>query len=67
MQSNAIDNVPDADKNSENICDNLIHKGADYENMIYKLELEKSHLTVTIRSLNEKYENEIMILDESYK
>lgn len=67
MQSNAIDNAPDADKNSENICGNLIHKGADYENMIYKLELEKSHLTVTIRSLNEKYENEIMILDGSYK
>ncbi|GAB1863771.1 Fas-binding factor 1 [Camponotus japonicus] len=66
-KSNAIDNAPDADKNSENICGNLIHKGADYENMIYKLELEKSHLTVTIRSLNEKYENEIMILDESYK
>lgn len=47
--------------------DNLIHKAAGYESVIQKLELEKSHLSVTIRSLNEKYENEIMILDESYK
>lgn len=47
--------------------DNLIQKGIGYETAIQKLELEKSHLTVTIHSLNEKYENEIMILDESYK
>lgn len=64
---NAV-NVPlDANKNSENAYGNLTRKDTGYENMIYKLELEKSHLTVAIHSLNEKYENEIMILDESYK
>lgn len=57
----------DASKNSEDMHNNLIQKEAGYENVIQKLELEKSHLTVTIQSLNEKYENEIMILDESYK
>lgn len=67
MQPNAV-NVPlDANKNSENAYGNLTRKDTGYENMIYKLELEKSHLTVAIHSLNEKYENEIMILDESYK
>lgn len=54
-------------KNSEEAHDSLIRKNANYENVIQKLELDKSHLTVTIHSLNEKYENEIMILDESYK
>lgn len=57
----------DASKNSEDMHNNLIQKEAGYENVIQKLELEKSHLTVTIQSLNEKYGNEIMILDESYK
>lgn len=63
---NAVDVPLDANK-KENTHDNLTRKDASYENMIYKLELEKSHLTVAIHSLNEKYENEIMILDESYK
>ncbi|EFN89448.1 Fas-binding factor 1, partial [Harpegnathos saltator] len=49
------------------IDDNLNRKESGYKNIIQKLELEKSHLSVTIHSLNEKYENEIMILDESYK
>ncbi|KAL6266223.1 hypothetical protein P5V15_003083 [Pogonomyrmex californicus] len=55
-----------SDVNSEDVY-NLIHKNAGYENAIHKLELEKSHLSVTLHSLNEKYENEMMILDESYK
>lgn len=66
-KSNAIDVPPDANKNSEDIYGNLICKNASYKNLVHKLELENSHLTITIRSLNEKYENEIMILDESYK
>ncbi|XP_029172674.1 LOW QUALITY PROTEIN: trichohyalin-like [Nylanderia fulva] len=64
---NVVDVPLDANKNSENPYSNLTRKDASYDNMIYKLELEKSHLTVAIHSLNEKYENEIMILDESYK
>lgn len=56
----------DINKNSEKTQD-LIRNNTNYENVIQKLELEKSYLTVTIHSLNEKYENEITILDESYK
>lgn len=66
MQSNIMMNS-DMSKNVENTHNNFIHKEADYENLIQKLQLEKSHLTVTIHTLSEKYENEIMILDESYK
>ncbi|XP_020299137.1 golgin subfamily A member 4-like isoform X2 [Pseudomyrmex gracilis] len=58
---------PDVSKASED-ASSLIHKTTiGYESAIQKLELEKSHLNVTINSLNEKYENEITILDESYK
>jgi len=53
--------------NSKDAHNNFIHKEIGYETAIQKLELEKSHLTVQIYSLNEKYENEIMILDDSYK
>lgn len=53
--------------NLEDVHNSLIPKNMDYKNAIHKLELEKSHLSVTLHSLNEKYENEIMILDESYK
>ncbi|XP_012216411.1 fas-binding factor 1-like [Linepithema humile] len=68
-ESNTMDVLINSDinKNSGKAQDNLISKNTSYENVIQKLELEKSHLTVTIHSLNEKYENEIMILDESYK
>ncbi|XP_072767189.1 uncharacterized protein Twy isoform X2 [Anoplolepis gracilipes] len=66
-KSNTIDVSPVTNKNSADAYGNLIRKDASCENMIHKLELENSHLTVTMRSLNEKYENEIMILDESYK
>ncbi|XP_011875456.1 PREDICTED: centrosomal protein of 290 kDa-like isoform X2 [Vollenhovia emeryi] len=52
--------------NSED-APSLIPKNMGYENTIHKLELEKSHLSVTLHSLSEKYENEIMFLDESYK
>lgn len=65
MQTNIA--VVSSSNVSRNSIDNLIHKEAGYKNVIQKLELEKSHLSVTIHSLNEKYENEIMILDESYK
>lgn len=63
MQSNIVANSG----TSKNSGDNLIPRETGYESMIKKLELEKSYLTVTINNLNEKYENEIMILDESYK
>ncbi|KAL6434459.1 hypothetical protein ACFW04_006100 [Cataglyphis niger] len=66
-KSNTIDVPLDANKNSEDAYGNLICKNASYKNLIHKLELENSNLTVTIRSLSEKYEHEIMILDESYK
>lgn len=69
MQSNTII-VPitsDVNTNLEDTHSSLIPKSMGYENVIHKLELEKSHLSVTLQSLNEKYENEIMILDESYK
>lgn len=56
-----------SDVSRNSLDDNLICKEAGYKNVIQKLELEKSHLSVTIHSLNEKYENEITILDESYK
>ncbi|XP_018317647.1 golgin subfamily A member 4 [Mycetomoellerius zeteki] len=57
----------DINTNSEDVHNILIHKSIDYEKAIHNLELEKSHLSVTLHSLNEKYKNEIMILDESYK
>lgn len=68
MQPNTVASVnPDVSKASED-ASSLIHKTTTgYESAIQKLELEKSHLNVTINSLNEKYENEITILDESYK
>ncbi|XP_014470107.1 PREDICTED: trichohyalin-like [Dinoponera quadriceps] len=60
-----VSTTSNVSKNS--MDDNLSRKETGYKNVIQKLELEKSHLSVTIHSLNEKYENEIMILDESYK
>lgn len=68
MQSNT--NVPiisNVNTNLEDMRNSLVPKNVGYENTIHQLELEKSHLSVTLNSLNEKYENEIMILDESYK
>ncbi|XP_032676938.1 trichohyalin-like [Odontomachus brunneus] len=59
--------VSSSNVSRNSVDDNLIHKETGYKNVIQKLELEKSHMSVTIHSLNEKYENEIMILDESYK
>ncbi|XP_077266011.1 fas-binding factor 1 twitchy isoform X2 [Temnothorax americanus] len=59
--------ITDVNTNSENVHSSLISKNMGYESAIRKLELEKSHLSVTLHSLNEKYENEITILDESYK
>lgn len=69
MQSNtmAVPITSNVNTNSENPRMNLIPKSMGYENTIQKLELEKSYLSVTLHSLNEKYENEIMILEESYK
>ncbi|XP_025986119.1 golgin subfamily A member 4 isoform X1 [Solenopsis invicta] len=63
----AVPIASDVNTNSEDARSNLIPKSIGYENAIHKLELEKSHLSVMLHSLNEKYENEIMILDESYK
>lgn len=57
----------DISKASEDANGFKIPKTAGYESAFQKLELEKFHPTVTISSLNEKYESEIMILDESYK
>ncbi|XP_071627650.1 uncharacterized protein Twy [Temnothorax longispinosus] len=59
--------IANVNTNSENVHSSLISKNMGYESAIRKLELEKSHLSVTLHSLNEKYENEITILDESYK
>jgi len=69
IQSNtvAVPVTSDVNTNLKDTHSSLIPKSKDYDNAIYKLELEKSHLSVTLHSLNEKYENEIMILDESYK
>lgn len=66
MQSNIMV-IPTNSDIIKNFGDNLIPRETTYENVIKKLELEKSHLTVTVHSLNEKYKSEIMILDESYK
>lgn len=59
--------ISDVNTNLEDVHSSLIPKNVGYENAIRQLELEKSHLSVTLNSLNEKYESEIMILDESYK
>lgn len=69
MQSNtiAVPITSNINRSLEDAHSSLIVKNMGYENAISKLELEKSHLSVTLHSLNEKYENEIMILDESYK
>lgn len=67
MQTSTAIVATSSSVNKSVVNDNLIRKEAGYKNVIQKLELEKSHLSVTIHSLNEKYENEIMILDESYK
>lgn len=68
MQSNttAVPITSNVNTNSD-VNNSLVHKNIGYESTIRKLEIEKSHLSVTLHSLNEKYENEIMILNESYK
>ncbi|XP_011697457.1 PREDICTED: fas-binding factor 1 homolog isoform X2 [Wasmannia auropunctata] len=63
----AVPITSDVNINSEDARSSSIPKSIGYENAVHKLELEKSHLSVTLHSLNDKYENEIMILDESYK
>ncbi|KAL0122927.1 hypothetical protein PUN28_007531 [Cardiocondyla obscurior] len=63
----AVPITSNVNANLEGTHNRLTSKNIDYENTIYKLELENSHLSVKLHSLNEKYENEIMILDESYK
>lgn len=68
MQSNtmAVPVISNVNTNSD-VHNSLVPKNIGYESTIRKLEIEKSHLSVTLHSLNEKYENEIMILNESYK
>ncbi|XP_012534845.2 golgin subfamily A member 4 isoform X1 [Monomorium pharaonis] len=63
----AVPIASDVNTNSEDVRSTLIPQNMGYENAIHKLELEKSHLSVTLHNLSEKYENEITILDESYK